>query len=384
MSKHYPLLTKPLVGAAAFSKISEETSPPQAAILLLLGRQLRGDDAAIQARARKKRKGNHVGLYALDDEQAFPIPQIAPTRRRFASAVVTGRVKKTYGYSARRAGTWERAYADCATQFYDTPDHDTAADLFQLCLDHPKELVRIASAAAYYSITTSRERALRVLVNGVRSSDDLERSLAATALARVNPTNRALRGLTAVKRPRRRRGTSNTITIVHGTWASNSAWYQPPSGDFFSFVGGLRPDLYSLGDFFRWSGGWSDGARSAGANELVQWVIAHGEQGLDVMGHSHGANVILLGTNRGLSCGKTILLSCPVHVGKYFPDFSQVLKPIWSVRVKHDLVILADGGAQRFNHPDIREIVLPIWFDHSATYDPQVWRKYKIAQQIGL
>jgi hypothetical protein len=52
--------------------------------------------------------------------------------------------------------------------------------------------------------------------------------------------------------------------------------------------------------------------------------------------------------------------------------------------VKHDLVILADGGAQKFNDPKITEIVLPIWFDHFATHDPGVWTKYGIAQQVDL
>ena len=49
-----------------------------------------------------------------------------------------------------------------------------------------------------------------------------------------------------------------------------------------------------------------------------------------------------------------------------------------------DLVILADLGGQRFNHPDIREIILPIWFDHGASHDPQVWQQHNIAQKIAL
>jgi hypothetical protein len=36
--------------------------------------------------------------------------------------------------------------------------------------------------------------------------------------------------------------------LVHGTWGSDSAWYQP-CGDFHAFLGGLRNDLYAAPDF---------------------------------------------------------------------------------------------------------------------------------------
>ena len=43
-----------------------------------------------------------------------------------------------------------------------------------------------------------------------------------------------------------------------------------------------------------------------------------------------------------MTARKLILLSCPVHVNKYFPDFTKVTKPVVSVRVKLDLTIMAD------------------------------------------
>jgi hypothetical protein len=49
-----------------------------------------------------------------------------------------------------------------------------------------------------------------------------------------------------------------------------------------------------------------------------------------------------------------------------------------SIRVHLDLVILVDGGGQRFNPPQIEEHVLPIWFDHSATHDPANWQQYNV------
>jgi hypothetical protein len=55
MSSYYPLRTRPAVGPDAFSRVDPETAPSQAAVLLLIGRQLRGDDDALLARARKVR-----------------------------------------------------------------------------------------------------------------------------------------------------------------------------------------------------------------------------------------------------------------------------------------------------------------------------------------
>jgi hypothetical protein len=52
------------------------------------------------------------------------------------------------------------------------------------------------------------------------------------------------------------------------------------------------------------------------------------------------------------------------------------------VRVKWDLVILADGGGQRFEDPKIEEHVLPIWFQHSATHSPDVWRAHRVDLMI--
>jgi hypothetical protein len=63
------------------------------------------------------------------------------------------------------------------------------------------------------------------------------------------------------------------------------------------------------------------------------------------------------------------------------PDFNRVSQVV-SIRVHLDLVILADGGGQRFQHPNIAENVLPLWFDHSATHRPSVWNKYGLPAMI--
>ena len=390
MSKLYPHRAKPFKGLAAFDHIGEDTSPSQAAVLLSFGQQIRGGEAPLRARAAAlKRKG----FVASEPPTEFPVPKLRGIDGPISLDASLARVQKVHAYKPRlqakavaaAAATpaYEKVLRNSAERVFTKPVANNAADLFALSLDHPRELVRIAAAIASLPLTTRPEHNLRVLLNGLKSSDELERTLAATGLARSYPEHPALKRLSSGKTAPRKRRPRQTLLLVHGTWASDAAWYQP-GGDFFNFVKARRPDLYGAADFFKWSGGWSDGARTAGAVALKHWVESRNESGLDLMGHSHGANVILKATALEMQAGKVVLLSCPVHVDKYFPNFAKLRVPVFSVRVHFDLVILADGGGQRFNHPDIREIVLPIWFDHGATHDPTVWQNNNVAQKIGL
>lgn len=382
MSEFYPVQTKPVRGAKAFAQVGETHSPSAAAVLLSLGRQIRGDDEALVARARASRA---AGAVSAPPDGAFPVPQLRASRQPLASREVTRRVAKRFAFSARLDGAGiERALRASGEQVFDVPTVDTAAELMQIALAHPHLLVRIAAAHAYLPLTDDPARCIRILIEGTRSQDRLEQELAATALARVQPEHPALRRLSRRSAPPKRvRRKPETLLLVHGTWASDAEWYKP-NGSFHKFIKPLRSDLYSPADFFRWTGGYSDGARNQGAMDLKQWVESRGESGLDLMGHSHGANVAMLATTFGLQVGRLILLSCPVHVNKYFPDFNRVQGSVVSVRVKWDLVILADIGGQKFTHPAIKEVVLPVWFDHGASHAPDTWQKHSIATKIGL
>lgn len=378
----YPYSEKPLKGVASFSRLAEDSSQSQAAVLLMLGRQLRGDDASTLAHARAASAQGRLDVTGLKSESEFPVPKLRPSPVRLPSAARQQSLRKWHGAGAL-TGESEKAYLDCAARLYKKPTVETAADLFELCLRHPLPLVKIAAAAAYFPVSAEPGRLIRILSAGVRSRETLERDVAATALARIDPASSALRFLTRT-RGVRKKGASRkrTIMLVHGTWASDATWWQP-GGDFHTFIKRLRSDLYSATDRFEWSGGYSDFARSQAAGSLKAWVDDHGEGGLDLMGHSHGANVIMLATSNGTRAGKLILLSCPVHVDKYFPDFSNCTS-VYSVRVKLDLVILADRGGQKFADPRIKENVLPIWFHHTATHDRAVWTKYNVAAKVGL
>jgi hypothetical protein len=380
----YERVTQPAAGPEAFRQIGGAAVQSQAALLLLLGRQLRGDDQAMRARATAVGREGEVEMIPPEDQAEFPVPRLHATGERIRVADVERGLARYGRLLTRRAmvapGTpqLQEALGDIAERLYATPDSFSAAQLMEGCLRHSDELARVAAAASYFELSTRPQRLIRILVRGTRSQDSLVRDVAATALGRLAPEHSRLRQMT--KRAGARPGgeASHTAMLVHGTFARNHEWWQP-GGSFHGYLKGTaRPDLYDAGDRFEWSGGYSDAARDIGAHDLREWVEQHSLNGLDLFGHSHGANVTVQATRFGLNAGNLILLSCPVHVHKYMPDFSHAASVV-SIRVHLDLVILADRGGQLFLHPQIQENVLPIWFDHGASHDPQVWQQHNVA-----
>jgi predicted alpha/beta-hydrolase family hydrolase len=372
----------------------------QAATLLLIGSFLRGDSAATEARAQAARvRGPSpaaptglVEAIPADDLSALGFPRMAAGPARFVPGALQRAAGARFAAGApaavprpsdvRVASQHLRAAAEA---FYRDANVESAGALLEVSLRHPQELVRVAAAASYFEVTVTPTPAIRILEHGVRSRDRLVRDVAAHALARVDPTNARLARLLVARRQSSRRRPSRTSTIVHGTWASDSDWWQPPNGDFWKYLhDNVDPQLYGASDRFEWSGGYSDWARADGGEALHDWVQdpAHNLDGLDLFTHSHGGSVAMLATQAGTSVGRLVLLSCPVHWPKYTPEFSRVSK-VFSIRVRLDLVILIDGGGQRFSDPRIRERVLPIWFDHFTAHDPATWEEHDLITFIS-
>jgi hypothetical protein len=279
---------------------------------------------------------------------------------------------------ARRAPTSVAAAAD---NFYRDATSETAAALLETSLRHPNQLVRVAAASSYVELVVDPQPAIRILEDGLKSRNLLVRDVAAYSLAHVDPKNPKLIALLRPRTVRSRRKPSRTSTIIHGTWASASSWWQP-GGDFWTYLrNGVDPNLYGAQDRFGWTGGYSDAARADAGTELHDWVQQHDLDGLDLFTHSHGGNVAMLANQAGTNVGRMVLLSCPVHWPKYTPQFNAQERVV-SVRVHMDLVILADRGGQRFSDPRIQENVLPLWFDHFATHDQANWAKYDIPGMI--
>lgn len=377
---------QPIPGPEAFRQTGTAAVESQAALLLLLGRQLRGDDQALAVRAAAADMSGVIEALPADDLAQFPVPSLGPSRDRVGVALVEARLAERYGARIVRHTTIPQekradVLGDLAQTLFDSPQPITAAQLMEASLRSPDELTRVAAAASYFELSTRPKRLLTVLLRGTRSEDMLVQTVAATALARVAPEHARLRQMTRAKTTRSGGEASHSALLVHGTFARSHEWWQP-GGSFHSYLKtSLRPDLYSAGDRFEWSGGYSDAARDLGARDLRTWVEDRTLQGLDLFGHSHGANVIMQATKFGLSAGELVLLSCPVHVPKYLPDFARTTKVV-SIRVHLDLVILADFGGQRFRHPQIHENVLPIWFDHGASHNPQVWRDNNVPAML--
>lgn len=387
--------SQPIAGPDAFLDLTSRSGlQSQAATLLLIGSRLRGDARVVEARAQAfaaittPPASRPAEALPNEDLSALAFPTLQPDTSRFSavdlqkvlgvrfSAVKTG---KPVPAEAQMAA---KALPDAARAFYQDANVETAAALLEASLRHPDELVRCAAASSYFEIGTDSSQVIAVLEHGLTNKSGLTRDVAATALAQIDPANPALRPLLRPKRIVSHRKPSRTSTIVHGTWAASATWWQPPSGDFWTYLhDNVDPSLYGANDRFGWSGGYSDAARSKAGTDLNAWVTGHNLNGLDLCTHSHGGSVAMLANHLGTRVGKMVLLSCPVHWPKYTPDFTRVDRVI-SVRVHLDLVILADRGGQKFSDSRIDEHVLPMWFDHSATHNPSVWQKYNVAQWV--
>jgi hypothetical protein len=362
----YPTdVPEPRFGIDAFVENDPASQLAQAAFLLLVGEEL------------KQRRGATKGAVAQRtvplprDAARFKVPPIPAEGRRYPAPKLPHRGDELHEIAR-----------DLAVRLSMEPREWLAADLLHVCVARPDPIVRVAAAYAAFEVSDAPARLVATLAGATRDVDPLVRDLAATALARVAPRHPALRRLTSGSPPSATPQEAHTSLLVHGTFARNQPWWQP-GGDFHTYIlNNVLADLYAQPDRFDWSGGYDDYSRVSAGQQLKQWCDAHAVTAPLLMGHSHGANVIFIATTFGLAIDKVVTLSCPVRWPQYLPDFTQIAKPIVSIRVRFDLVILVDGGAQEFTDPRVRENVLPVWFNHSATHDPAIWQKYNVPAKL--
>ena len=262
----------------------------------------------------------------------------------------------------------------------DEPEPVTAAALVEANLRSESRLVRTAAAVAALDTTGPRADVLAQLVAGATRGDALTRELGRIGVARVDPAHEVLRHL--VGRPARLTGTdrpSHTAVLTHGTFAALTRWWRP-TGDFYGYLDALVPPLKLHDPSFGWSGLYADGARQLAAQQLVDWIADQNLQRPDFFAHSHGGTVVNLATQRGLELDRLVLLSWPVHE-QWFPDFTRVGRII-DVRVRLDLVILADRGQQTFTPPPAHAAVVTShvngWFEHGETHQPDYWDRHQL------
>ncbi|WP_099212171.1 hypothetical protein [Gluconobacter cerinus] len=182
--------------------------------------------------------------------------------------------------------------------------------------------------------------------------------------------------------------TPTGLMAVHGTvlpysQANRPEWSVPPKGSLFSHIKTFRNDIYGSPDFFRWEGGYTDYAREVAINSLCDWINRRSLNGIDVVAHSHGCNVVMGSTSISTNFRKIVMLSCPVHWGKYSLPAAMITNDVVSIRTRFDFVIMMDRGGQRFPNGTIKDVILPFWFtSHSSTTKPNIWRSQNLDQYL--
>ncbi len=170
--------------------------------------------------------------------------------------------------------------------------------------------------------------------------------------------------------------------IIHGTFASNGKWWRP-GGNFFQYVKTElgRDDLYGQTDQFKWSGKNRDGKRRQAATALKSWLQGHPAKKINIFAHSHGANVAMLATQKDVVIDRLIMLSPPVRKD-YFAKWANV-GAAYNIQASFDPVVAIAHGGQWFNLAQVNEKKLKA-SGHSASHEPDVWRKEKLAKFIGI
>ena len=387
-------IVDPIPCPAAFREGGEAASYSQAALLLALGIAMKREYAPL--------------LTTLAEQPPFPLPELPSV----VEAISEEHFERVLSQMTRQTmdGTARRVQLSAAEDLYrnagEQRNVDSALRLLAASMRAPGELARVAAAVSTLDLVDTPMTALRILVNAaLRSRSDLVRGIATSALVRVERDlrrwPRLARQLVRIARSRapfrwhshvsvgskQTLPTNNTACLVHGTLLvpvgkRPEEWWKPGTGDFHQYLRtGPRPNVYSGSDYFYWSGGWSDDARSDAVEGLCRWVRSHRDADLDLFAHSHGANVAMLASHH-VKIRQLVLLSCPVHWGLYRPDFFNV-RDIVSIRVRWDLIIMADRADQRFQDPRIREHVLPVWYGrHDSSRRSSTWRSHDLVQHL--
>jgi hypothetical protein len=365
VARHDP---SPIPGPDAFAGRSRDARLSQAAIVLSLG-------AAARGRPDRVDNPTAIGLPA----DLTPLGRTEPIPVDEAIAPLPVDVEEHLGHRQLRIP--QATSIDLVTRLIDSPDPVTAAALVEANLHSDSRLVRTAAAVAALDTTGPRDDVVDQLVEGASRGDVLTKEIGRLGLARVDPQHQVLRNL--VGRPSALTGRdrpSHTAVLTHGTWGAPSQWWQP-GGDFYAYLDSLVPPLKMHDPSFRWSGLYSDGARQLAAQQLFAWIPDQNLQQPDFFAHSHGGTVANLATRLGLQFERLVLLSWPVHE-EWFPEFANVARII-DIRVRLDLVLIADLGGQTFTPPPGQEGKVTSyvngWFDHSSTHEPAYWDQHQLA-----
>src|SRR5579885_1602889 len=116
--------------------------------------------------------------------------------------------------------------------------------------------------------------------------------------------------------------------IVHGTWASKSAWSKP-GGDFFDALEAVAAHHDCCVVSYTWSGKIDNKSRQHSAKGLAKLIASYPEDmNIFLVCHSHGVNVGILAckelenTNRHIAA--FYALAAPVNTHSYMPPMNSI------------------------------------------------------------
>ena len=207
------------------------------------------------------------------------------------------------------------------------------------------------------------------LDQALRSPDDVTRSLAVAAFAPESdpdkPPSKADSFLPPVATPL----LPTVSTMIHGTWSFMGDWWRPRVGDFHRFIGErYRPNLYSGGAHFHWSGNYNERHRAKAAEYFAEWVADRSPAGIQsVFAHSYGGEIAARALNNGTPIHQLVLLSTPVT--SHVKAATESNAPVVDIRLPFDPVLALARRRQRIPRRDNVTEVLTAWrLDHGATH----------------
>ncbi len=222
------------------------------------------------------------------------------------------------------------------------------------------------------------------LAQGVRSRDPVARSLAAAAFGPEPTSNRAESPPTS---PHATPPGALVISMmIHGTWGWKGDWWRPQANNFHDFIlRNHRPNLYSRGARFSWSGAYRESHRIQAASDFCDWryeVAPHGLQ--TVLAHSYGGEVAARATLTGAAVAELILLSVPATAPVEAAADTGIR--VVDVRLQFDPILALARTRQRLRpRPNVSEVLLRQWrYDHGASHREDVWRTEDVARRGGI
>lgn len=368
---NYPALEKPVhYSESYYPDIRFREDQTQAAYLLILLNLLSPRDQIKPEHMAPPKDLEAIGL----SSRLYRLPQPGEVKFSLES------IRKELGFQSTAYEILPNQLVndqrDIAKKIHEEPNLQDIAKLATMSFYHPDPLVRITAAPLLMVLTGDNKDALEELRRGTKLKDSQLSLLAATLLARFSPQDSALDQPTGGRQSGPgKEEKPNTTIVIHGTWASDQNWWKN-GYSFFEYMEHDVPfdDLFLGDDPYEWSGNWSHDARKRAATKLETWATQHQEDCLNVVAHSHGGNVGFLASN-SVQFGRMIMLSTPAHPHLYNPVN---YKSLFSLRVHLDLVVLADGGGNKFPDWNLLQEKYLGWFNHSSTHSERLWENKQI------